>query len=121
LWKTSNHVTISADKSGNVISNEERPPVTPDPQSSLIESIRASESERRALKAHILGEIALNVADIKSLNEKLDENVLLARELGIPWTAIGDAVGLTFSAAHRRWDPNARAKHANYRKNKSSS
>jgi hypothetical protein len=73
----------------------------------------ASASERTAVDA--LGRIAMLTTSLDRTRGELDDSVRAARSLGISWNAIGRAAAITPQAAHRRWDAEARRKHAAYR------
>lgn len=60
----------------------------------------------------LVAQISVTALEIERRREELDELVALARASNIGWKAIGSAVGISMQSAHRRWSPDAKAKHA---------
>jgi hypothetical protein len=121
-WYVLEQLGLSAIKSHETIDllNKEQPVSVENPRNPIDEiadTARNAELEQRASVDQLLGELATTSSAVADLNSRLDSIVSIARDLGISWRQIADAVGISGSAAHRRWDPEARRKHAEYRRN----
>jgi hypothetical protein len=64
----------------------------------------------------VLNQILLRMAQAEAIHEDLQALANEARELDTSWSEIGRAAGVTPQSAHRRWDPDARRKHAEYQR-----
>lgn len=53
-------------------------------------------------------------ANLEEANAQLHEAVEVARLRGDSWRTIGSALGITGQTAHKRFDPTARKRHADY-------
>jgi hypothetical protein len=62
----------------------------------------------------VLSQISETAEQIEALRGSLDHLVALARERGASWNKIAKAVGISPQSAHKRWDPEARAKAQQY-------
>lgn len=79
-------------------------------QPQLVEGRTEVESGRLS----VLGEIALRSEQAAKVRQRLIDLVDEARTIGISWSQIGKASGISLQAAHRRWDPEARRKYNVY-------
>jgi hypothetical protein len=79
----------------------------------------AESSARHEQDYGLLGDIAIRMAAAERTKLELTELVARAREVGITWTDIARAAGITPQAAQRRWDPEARRKHTEYQRQRS--
>jgi hypothetical protein len=75
-------------------------------------------SESSHDQAEAVARIALRTAQIDYLKQDLAEGVRRAREVGVSWSDVGRAAGLSPQAALRRWDQEARRKHSEYQRNR---
>jgi len=62
----------------------------------------------------VLARIAEANEQIEAHRANLDRLVGVAREAGVSWNKIAKAVGVSAQSAHKRWDPEARAKARKY-------
>jgi len=83
-----------------------------------LQSVHGAELARRERLEAALGSIAATAQGIRELNSQLDQQVANARSLGISWRHIAAVVGISGTAAHRRWDAEANRKHAEYQRNR---
>lgn len=82
--------------------------------SQYVERHTAEDRER----VEVLGKIAARMAQAQLLREELKTLVAQAQSLGISWSDISRAGGITPQAARRRWDATARKKHSDYERNR---
>lgn len=69
-------------------------------------------------QVEVLGGLSVRSAQAAHLKRETDEAVLEARSLGVGWTDISRATGITPQAARRRWDSGARKKHSDYERDR---
>lgn len=102
------HTILSTDKN---MKDERRPTDLPffrDPQD-LIDKYADIDAQRAVDVPAALGMITLKQAAVEQAREELEEAVRAARAVGAPWTAIGEAAGMSHQAAHQRWSEAVRA------------
>jgi hypothetical protein len=79
----------------------------------LNEALDEADSEDSALE-EILTRVTETSEQIEVERSNLDHLVAMARERGASWNKIARAVGISAQSAHKRWDPEARAKARKY-------
>jgi hypothetical protein len=70
-------------------------------------------------KIAAVGELAIAAAHLKEAQMVLNQKAEQARFLEINWSDIARIIGITQPAARRRFDPEARRQHSEYRRKKS--
>jgi hypothetical protein len=84
----------------------------------LVEDLGALASERERAIGEVLGSVALLMARASKIRNDLQETVHTARQLGVSWPDIAKAAGITYQAAMRRWEPEAKRKHTEYQRDR---
>jgi len=85
-----------------------------EPPSEVLDADWPGLSSNERTQSLTLSRIALRSIQAELLRSLLDTHVQEARELGASWRAIAAATGISPQAAHKRWDPEARAKARKY-------
>ena len=80
--------------------------------------LRKDIAEKDQERLHVLGMIALHMAQIERANEVLPHYANVAKTLGASWNDIGRVGGITAQAAHVRWEPKSRERHREYQKDR---
>lgn len=74
--------------------------------------------DRDRTRVFILHQLGVALEQIDNLNERVERLVHIARQCGATWAEVGEVADVTPQAAMRRWDAQAREKHAAYQRQK---
>ena len=67
-------------------------------------------------RVEVLSQIGILMALSDRLRDDLQAWVSRARALGVSWSDIAQAAGVSPQSANRRWDPDAKQKHRDYQR-----